>query len=66
MSLPYLKDVLVSLHEDVIVSIKGMSSSKLSQQVPIYFVSKALTGSKKYYLKMEKICYTIVMSVRKL
>jgi hypothetical protein len=27
MSLPYLKDVLVSLHEDVVVSMKGMSSS---------------------------------------
>jgi adenylate cyclase class IV len=32
----------------------------------IYFVSKALAVSKKYYLKMEKICYTVVMSVRKL
>jgi hypothetical protein len=27
--LPYLKDVLVSLHEDVVVSMKGMSSSLL-------------------------------------
>jgi hypothetical protein len=26
---------------------------KLSQQVPIYFVSKALAGSKKYYSEME-------------
>jgi hypothetical protein len=25
MSLPYLKDVLVSLYEDVVVSMKGMS-----------------------------------------
>jgi hypothetical protein len=39
---------------------------KLSHQVPIYFVSKALTGSKKYYSEMEKICYAIVMSARKL
>jgi hypothetical protein len=28
---------------------------KLSHQVPIYFVFKALAGSKKYYSKMEKI-----------
>jgi hypothetical protein len=28
-SLPYLKDVLVLLHEDVIVSMKDMSSSCL-------------------------------------
>jgi hypothetical protein len=27
MSLPYFKDVLVLLHEDVIVSMKGMFSS---------------------------------------
>jgi hypothetical protein len=38
----------------------------LSQQVPIYFVSKALAGSKKYYSEMEKICYAMVMSARKL
>jgi ribonuclease HI len=39
---------------------------KLSQQVPIYFISEALTSSKKYYSKMEKICYVVVMSTRKL
>jgi hypothetical protein len=27
MNLPYLKDVLVSLHKDVVVSMNGMSSS---------------------------------------
>jgi hypothetical protein len=39
---------------------------KLSHQVPIYFVFEALTGFKKYYSKMEKICYGVVMSARKL
>jgi hypothetical protein len=39
---------------------------KLLQQVPIYFISEALADSKKYYSKMEKICYAIVMSARKL
>jgi hypothetical protein len=39
---------------------------KLLHQVPIYFVSEALTGSKKYYSEMEKICYVVVMSARKL
>jgi hypothetical protein len=34
---------------------------KLSHQVPIYFVSEALTGSKKYYSEIKKICYGIVM-----
>jgi hypothetical protein len=39
---------------------------KISHQVPIYFVSEALAGSKKYYLEMEKICYVVVISTRKL
>jgi hypothetical protein len=39
---------------------------KLSHQVLIYFFSEALAGSKNYYSEMEKICYTIVMSTRKL
>jgi hypothetical protein len=39
---------------------------RLSQQVPIYFVSEALAGTKKYYCEMEKICYVVVMSARKL
>jgi hypothetical protein len=39
---------------------------KLTQQVPIYFVSEALAALKKYYLEMLKICYVVVMSARKL
>jgi hypothetical protein len=39
---------------------------KLSHQVPIYLVSEALASSKKYYSEMEKICYSVVMSTRKL
>jgi hypothetical protein len=39
---------------------------KLLHQVPIYFISEALAGSKKYYSEIEKICYAIVMSTRKL
>jgi hypothetical protein len=40
--------------------------TKTSQQAPIYFVSEALAGSKKYYSEMEKICYAVVMSAKKL
>jgi hypothetical protein len=36
------------------------------QQFPVYFVSEVLTRSKKFYSEMEKICYTIIMSARKL
>jgi hypothetical protein len=37
-----------------------------SHQVPIYFVFEDLSGWKKYYSEMEKICYAMVMSARKL
>jgi hypothetical protein len=40
--------------------------TKSSHEVLIYFVSKALSSSKKYYLKMEKINYAVVMRARKL
>jgi hypothetical protein len=36
------------------------------QQYPVYFISEGLAGSKKYYLEVEKICYVVVMSARKL
>jgi hypothetical protein len=39
---------------------------KLSQEVSIYFVFEALAGSKKYYSKIEKIYYAVVLSARKL
>jgi ribonuclease HI len=32
----------------------------------MYFVSEVLTGSKKHYSEMEKICYAVVMSAKKL
>jgi hypothetical protein len=38
----------------------------MKQKFPIYFISKVLTGYKRYYFGMEKICYAIVMSARKL
>jgi hypothetical protein len=38
----------------------------MKQQYLVYFVSLVLTGSKKYYSEVEKICYTIIMSARKL
>jgi hypothetical protein len=39
---------------------------KTAQHVPIYFVSEALEGSKKYYLDMEKMWYAVVISTQKL
>jgi uncharacterized membrane protein YwzB len=36
------------------------------QQITMYFVSEVLTGSKKFYFEMEKICYVVIMSSQKL
>jgi hypothetical protein len=38
----------------------------MKQHYPVYFISEVLAGSKKYYPEVEKICYTDVMSARKL
>jgi hypothetical protein len=38
----------------------------MKQLFLVYFVLEVLTGSKKFYLEMEKICYAIVMTARKL
>jgi IS30 family transposase len=38
----------------------------MKQQFPVYFILEVLTGSKRFYSEMEKICYAIVMSARKL
>jgi hypothetical protein len=36
------------------------------KQLPIYYVSEALSGSKLFYSEMEKMAYTVVMAKRKL
>ena len=36
------------------------------KQLPVYFVSEALVGSKLPYSELEKIAYAVVMSARKL
>jgi hypothetical protein len=36
------------------------------KQFPIYYVSEALSGSKPFYVEMEKMAYAVVMAKRKL
>ena len=36
------------------------------KQFPVYFVSEALSGSKLFYLELEKVAYAVIMSARKL
>ena len=43
-----------------------MLSEGTLKQLPIYFVSEALNGSKLLYSKMEKMAYAVVMAARKL
>jgi hypothetical protein len=45
---------------------KRLSAMATKQQFPVYFVLEVLTGSKRFYSEMEKICYAVVMSARKL
>jgi hypothetical protein len=40
------------MHKDKIVK----------QQFPVHFVSEVLSGSKKFYSEIEKICYAVIMS----
>jgi hypothetical protein len=38
----------------------------VKHQFLVYFVLEVLIGSKKYYSEIEKICYAVIMSARKL
>jgi hypothetical protein len=38
----------------------------MKQQFLVYFMSEILIGSKRFYSEMEKICYVVIMSARKL
>jgi ribonuclease HI len=38
----------------------------MKQQFSVYFMLEVLTGSKRFYSEMEKICYAVIMSAWKL
>jgi hypothetical protein len=48
---------------DVLVQEKEEGKLK---QIPVYFASEALLGSKLFYSELEKIVYAVVMAARKL
>ena len=48
------------------VLVKEKEHENQLKQFPIYFVSKALSGAKLNYTKLEKIAYIVVMASRKL
>lgn len=47
------------------VLVKETEEERERRQHPIYFISEPLEGPKKFYTKMEKIAYTVVMASRK-
>ena len=46
--------------------VEERDTEGLLKQVPIYFISEALSGSKLLYSKMEKMAYAVVMAAQKL
>jgi hypothetical protein len=51
----------------LVIEKKTMHNDRTTkQQSPVYFMSDILTRSKKFYSEMEKICYAMIMSARKL
>jgi hypothetical protein len=57
----------VAVSGALMVKKETISNDKATkQQFPVYFVSEILIGSKRFYSKMEKICYAVIVSARKL
>ena len=58
----------VSARESVVstVLVEEIENEHSKKQVLVYFVSEALSGSKIYYLEIEKIAYAILTAARKL
>jgi hypothetical protein len=48
------------------VQVEERMEADTLKQLPIYYVSEALSGSKLFYSKMEKMAYAVVMVKRKL
>jgi hypothetical protein len=48
------------------VLVEERMEVEVLKQFPIYYVSEALSGSKLFYSKMEKMAYAVVMAKRKL
>jgi hypothetical protein len=48
------------------VLVQEQEINYLKYQVPVYYVSEAISGSKLYYSEIEKIAYTVLTASRKL
>jgi hypothetical protein len=48
-----------------VVLVQEKEEGKL-KQIPVYFASEALSGSKIFYSELGKIAYVVIMAARKL
>ena len=48
------------------VLVEEQENERTKRQVPVYFVSKALSGSKIYYSEIKKIAYAVLTAAKKL
>jgi hypothetical protein len=63
----YLSATHAAVNGTLVVEKEIVSNDKpMKQQFPVYFMSEVLIGSKIFYSEMEKICYAVIMSARKL
>jgi hypothetical protein len=46
--------------------VQEKQDEKMKRQVPVYFVSKVLSPSKRNYTELEKVLYVVLMASRKL
>jgi hypothetical protein len=48
------------------VLVQEKEEDRKLKQIPVYFASEALSGSKIFYSELEKIAYAVIMAARKL
>jgi hypothetical protein len=63
---PVLLYVSTSNSEISVVLVQEKEEEGRLKQIPVYFASEALSGSKIFYSKLEKIAYAVIMAARKL
>jgi hypothetical protein len=49
-----------------VVLVQKKEEEEKLKQIPVYFASETLSGSKIFYSKLEKIAYAVIMVAKKL
>jgi hypothetical protein len=63
---PLLLYVSASNSAVCVVLVQEKEEEGKLKQIPVYFTSKSLSGSKIFYSELEKIAYAVIMAARKL